>query len=132
MLRITFAPAEPYGTLISKITPSGAITEYPITNSNNSEQQLISATVPFGITAGPDGNLCLSEPAGSKVLCQTSGCVAKVTPSGAVSDSRPCQPLRHYGWPRREHLVRCCLRDRQDHSERRNHLVPDSHHQRSL
>jgi streptogramin lyase len=66
---------------IGRITPTGAITEFPVP---------ISSSAPYGITRGPDGNLWFTELGGNKI--------GRITPTGALTefavptaDSRPNQ-----------------------------------------
>jgi streptogramin lyase len=58
-----------YGTnSIGKITPTGVVTEYPIT----------IGTTPDGIVSGPDGNLWFTEEVG--------GYIGKITPAGTITE----------------------------------------------
>lgn len=63
---------------IGKITPTGAITEYPLSGANK---------IPNIITAGPDGNLWFTElgysTSGSSLY---SGAIGRITPSGTISE----------------------------------------------
>jgi streptogramin lyase len=58
------------GGKVARVTMSGAITEYLVPNRN--------APFPWGIAAGPDGNMWFTENLGNMV--------AKVTMSGAISE----------------------------------------------
>lgn len=53
---------------IGKITPSGAITEYPLPTHNSYLQ---------GITTGPDGNVWFTEYEGNKI--------GRITPTGTIT-----------------------------------------------
>jgi streptogramin lyase len=53
---------------IGRITPSGAVTEFPLTNGDRVS----------GVTVGPDGNLWFTE--------RNGDAIGRVTPSGAVTD----------------------------------------------
>jgi hypothetical protein len=55
--------------MIGRITPAGAVTEFPIPTANSQ---------PYGITAGPDGNLWFTEYLGNRV--------GRITPAGAVTE----------------------------------------------
>jgi streptogramin lyase len=57
------------GNRVGRITPSGAITEFPIPTAQSR---------PYGITAGREGNLWFVEESANKV--------ARVTPSGEISE----------------------------------------------
>jgi streptogramin lyase len=57
-------------TFVGKITPAGAVTEYAFA--------ALSGVTPCSITAGADGNLW--------VLSYSNGLVAKVSPSGGITD----------------------------------------------
>ena len=59
---------ELYGNKVGKITPAGAVTEFPNPTSGSS---------PSEITAGPDGNLWFADYYGNKV--------GKITTAGAVT-----------------------------------------------
>lgn len=54
---------EPYGNAIGRVTPQGAVTEFPVPTSYASEPQ--PAVV--GITVGPDGNIWFGEQVNHKV-----------------------------------------------------------------
>src|SRR2546428_673762 len=59
--------SEPRGNKIARITPAGAITEFPIP----------SGAIPQGITAGPDGNLWFAiYPSG----------IGRITPGGVITE----------------------------------------------
>jgi virginiamycin B lyase len=61
--------AEHVGNKIAQITPSGAVTEFPVPTA---------AGGPSGITQGPDGNLWFTE--------QTAGKIGRITPSGVITE----------------------------------------------
>ena len=65
-LPIGCAPTEP--PWIGRITPTGTITEFPLTWGSR----------PFGIAAGPDGNLWFTE--------SGAGFIGRITPSGTVTE----------------------------------------------
>jgi streptogramin lyase len=58
---------------IGKITPPGAVTEYPLPPRTGGPP----VNVPSGIVAGPDGNLWFTEIA--------NGAIGNITPSGAIT-----------------------------------------------
>lgn len=57
------------GARIGRITPSGAVTEFPTPTADS---------MPGGITAAPDGNLWFTELAGT---------VGKITPAGVITET---------------------------------------------
>ena len=64
------ASANPISS-IARITPTGHVTQFPLDSS-------YEPTVdPFGITAGPDGNVWFTEPSGNLI--------GRITPSGRVT-----------------------------------------------
>ena len=83
------------------------------------------AVSPYGITAGPDGNLWFTEQAGNKI--------GRITPTGIVHrvrDPHGRQPAdRDHDRPRRQPLVHRAGRqpDRPDHAHRHRHRVRGPH-----
>jgi hypothetical protein len=78
---IWFGVTTAAGTAIARITPSGAITEFPLPAGYG---------LPAGLTAGPDGNLWFTEgPSGAK----SPGAIVRMTPSGALT--KFSLPARH-------------------------------------
>ena len=57
---------------IGRITPSGAVTEFPLPASPS------APSAPVAITAGPDGNLWFTEGFGNKI--------GRITPSGTITE----------------------------------------------
>jgi streptogramin lyase len=57
------------GNSIGRITPNGAVTEYPIPTDGST---------PSGITSGPDGNLWFTE--------YDAGQIGRITPSGTITE----------------------------------------------
>ena len=105
------------GNKVGKITPAGAITEFPIPTASS---------FPYGITAGPDGNLWFVEDGGNKI--------GRITPAGTITEfpsRRPAAARRDHGGPGRQPLVYGKLRqqDRPDHLGRHRHRIRDSHAQ---
>src|SRR5206468_4397493 len=83
---ITAAPdgnlwfTEEAGNKIGRISPSGAISEFP----------LAVGAMPGGIVAGPDGNLWVTERGANKI--------GRISPTGDLVElslpTAPCNPLR--------------------------------------
>jgi streptogramin lyase len=65
---------EQYGT-VGKMTPSGVVTEYTLTPPPGSKK-----AEPLAITAGPDGNMWVSDSGGNEYSA-----IWKITPSGAMT-----------------------------------------------
>ena len=64
-LSIQLALQQQHGSSkIGRISTSGTITEFPVPTSDSS---------PYGITAGPDGNLWFTEAGGNKIGTSTFG-----------------------------------------------------------
>src|SRR5436853_107325 len=61
--------SEVYGNQIGRISPSGAVTEYPVPTLDSGAH---------GIVAGPDGNLWFAELGSNKI--------GRITTSGAVTE----------------------------------------------
>ena len=66
-----------YSDRVGRVTPSGAITEFPLPALNDVE----------GITSGPDGNLWFTEPGENKIGKMTTGGVVSTFPIKATDPS---------------------------------------------
>jgi streptogramin lyase len=73
---------------IGRITPSGAITEFPLALNNSGLGGLISVVPPVtAMAAGPDGNIWFAQSflAGT-AHTYVDGSVGRITPSGAITE----------------------------------------------
>ena len=109
----TSGSRSPPATQIGRITTAGVVTEFPIPHG----QQL-----PFGIAAGPDGNLWFTEFDRQQDRADHDGGVitefADPTSAAALPASRPARTAT-CGSPRTRQ------QDRADHDRRRHHRVPN-------
>jgi streptogramin lyase len=81
-----------YGSRIGRITPAGKITEFPLPGPCPTHELRIVSCLPFGIAAGPDGNLWFTESAGGDPGQPVSK-IGRITPAGKITEF----PLRPYG-----------------------------------
>jgi virginiamycin B lyase len=66
------------GGQVGRVTPSGSVTEFPVTDNN-----------PSRITTGPDGNMWFTE--------SNNNAVGRITPSGTVTQIPVPSPGQNYG-----------------------------------
>lgn len=70
-----FTEADPNGAFIARMTPAGTVTEFPLLESNGTNQ-----ANPTAIVAGPDGNLWFTE--------AQAGKVGRITTDGEITEFR--------------------------------------------
>ncbi len=66
---LTLHQAPPAGVTLHQAAPAGVITEFPLSTPQSQ---------PFGITAGPDGNLWFAEADSNKI--------GRISPSGSITE----------------------------------------------